>query len=246
MCQELDALRQHVSNRQLLVTVGSAAIMLIALTVFWNLFILPGHLPENYIGEYPRGTVQSKLQETDKDATEGAEVSQVEADIPKANQEETEKVGGASSKEGQNDDTLNSLPENPDLSLVVKPLEGELIKEFGFAFSPTLKDYRFHGAIDVAAREGTPVKCALAGVVESIAITTREGTGITVNHGGTLRSVYSHLGEVSVEKDARVEAGQVLGLLRQPGSLEAVEGCHLHFELIRDGDSVDPMQYLSY
>ncbi len=246
---------RQISRRQLAVTVGSAAIMLVALTVFWNFFILPGHLQGSY-GNNSKETLTTETREAVQEASSGEKVAPVEKQQnPEGNYSAPGALGDNSvrtdtrevaSPQGGTRDPLSSLPANPDLSLAKTSVEGELIKEFGFVFSPTLKDYRFHGAVDVAAAEGTAVKCVLAGVVDSIQSSTEEGVTITVNHGGGVKSVYSHLAQASVDKDIYIEAGQVLGSLGQPGNLETVEGCHLHFGLIRDGEPIDPLQYISF
>ena len=229
LSQDLAAVRAQVSRQQLTVTVASAAIMLTVLIVIWNLFILPGHLPEPSSKE-----IISKTEKAEPIPGTDTDTPTFEAKLQVHKQE----VRAAS--------VDNSLSDNPDLSLISKPIDSTLVKSFGFTFSPTFKDYRFHGGIDLAGEKGTAVKCVLKGVVESISASETEGYKVTVAHGGTWKSTYSHMDTVKVKKSMAVAAGSTLGLLGTPGSFEAAEGCHLHLEMLHKGEQINPLEYLDY
>lgn len=226
------AVRKQVSSRQLMVTTVSAALMLAALFAFWNYFILPEHFSLHNLNPI-------RAEKSKKPSEDVAVNASEEKDL------ETDEQPQADGK-----DSLTSvyadLPQQPDLSAGQTPLEGELVKNFGFSFSPTFNDYRFHHGVDLSASEGTAVKCFLDGVIESITTSQQEGSTITVNHGGNWQTRYSHLDEVSVQKDLTVNTGTVLGFLGSPGAAESAEGCHLHFEILHNSEKVNPFDFLDF
>lgn len=92
--------------------------------------------------------------------------------------------------------------------------------------------------IDIAAAAGTPVKAAAAGTVAAITKDTEQVPILVVRHEGGLLSVYANIDGISVQKGDTVSRGQTLAKVRagaQP---------HLHFELRKGYDSVDPVDYL--
>ncbi|HYU14702.1 MAG TPA: peptidoglycan DD-metalloendopeptidase family protein [Candidatus Acidoferrum sp.] len=121
------------------------------------------------------------------------------------------------------------------------PVEANRISS-GFGkvrFDPTTPTHtRTHKGIDMTAPAGTPVHAARGGEV------VRAGTSIggfgnlvVIDHGGGIRSFYGHLQSVGVKKGDRVEVGSPIGAV---GSTGRSTGPHLHFEVRRDGKSIDP------
>lgn len=133
-----------------------------------------------------------------------------------------------------------TTPEKPSW-----PLQGNVIGTFGWSFSPTYEDWRFHPGLDIAGKNDAAVAAFLSGKVIRVERSVEEGYRITIEHAGGLFSVYAHCGEVQVKPGQLVKAGQVIGRLGEPGFLEVKEGFHLHFEL-RDekGQAIDPETYL--
>ena len=95
-----------------------------------------------------------------------------------------------------------------------------------------------HEGIDIGARRGTPVRAAEAGKVIHAGRMGDYGRLVVVKHAGTYRSVYAHLGRISVRRGAFVERGDVLG---QVGSTGNATGPHLHFEIRRRETTRNPM-----
>lgn len=123
------------------------------------------------------------------------------------------------------------------------PLSGEpeVLQAYEFAFSPLYEDYRLHPGIDFAAAEGQAVLAAAPGKVVSVETDLEAGMAVVVDHGGGLMTRYAGLGQVQVRPEARVAQGTRLGTIRKP-----VDGAQpfLHFEVLEDGDPVDPSTYL--
>jgi beta-lactamase regulating signal transducer with metallopeptidase domain/biotin carboxyl carrier protein len=97
-----------------------------------------------------------------------------------------------------------------------------------------------HRGIDLSAASGTPVHSVADGTVVAAGALAenggRYGIGVIIEHGG-IRSLYAHLSQVKVHAGDRVQAGQ---LIAASGATGYATGPHLHLELLRDGQRVDP------
>lgn len=101
----------------------------------------------------------------------------------------------------------------------------------------------FHpGSVDMGIDLGTPVKAADRGKVITVEyLTTGYGIHVVIDHGGSLTSLYGHLSQIKVRTGEVVYRGQVIGI---SGSTGRSTGPHLHFEVRRNGNPVDPMTLL--
>ena len=96
---------------------------------------------------------------------------------------------------------------------------------------------RHHRGIDLGIC-GEPVRAAAAGMVIAARWERRGGNVVVVNHGGGFVSYYLHLKSRSVRPGDRVAAGSRIGIAGRTGT--ATTGCHLHFEVRRNGRAIDP------
>lgn len=108
-------------------------------------------------------------------------------------------------------------------------------------FDPYCPSHHVHTGVDLAAREGTPVRAAAGGVV-SIGFDPRGcGLYVVVAADSHVRELYCHLSVASVVGTQQVTTGQVIGAI---GSTGLSTGPHLHFEVQVDGRAVDPVTWL--
>lgn len=122
-----------------------------------------------------------------------------------------------------------------------RPISGAAITSvFGPRVHPIYGDVRSHTGIDFDGSSGTPIRAAAAGVVVSASTLGGYGNCTLVDHGGGLVTLYAHQSAMSVSAGERVVAGQVIGRV---GTTGASTGPHLHFEVRRQGDPVNPMPY---
>lgn len=123
------------------------------------------------------------------------------------------------------------------------PLTGELIAHYSPdqpVYSYTLKDWRTHCGIDVAAPEGTQVLNASEGVVETVATDDLLGNTVTVRHTDGKLSRYASLETVAVQEGQLLKLGDPVGTVGQTMLLECGETHHLHYELWENEKPVDP------
>ena len=104
-----------------------------------------------------------------------------------------------------------------------------------------------HKGVDFSAQAGDKVFAVEKGVVESIFTgDVLTGTEIVVKHEDGLKSVYRFVEQVEdLKVGDKVEKGQVLACVAQANGNEYKDGAHLHFEIIKDGVSIDPSAYLT-
>lgn len=130
----------------------------------------------------------------------------------------------------------------------IKPVEGEVIREFAkdkLVYSETLGEWITHNGIDIKAEKTTVVKASAEGKVSSIKNDPRYGLSIVITHNNGFQTVYANLLTAEfVTEGETVESGQTLGTVGTTASFEALDDSHLHFEMTKDGEYVDPNIYI--
>jgi murein DD-endopeptidase MepM/ murein hydrolase activator NlpD len=123
------------------------------------------------------------------------------------------------------------------------PVGGKISSNFGVRPDPWTGVKRFHKGIDVAAPVGTPVKAAAAGKVAFSGWADGYGKLVTIDHGDGTLTRYGHNGLNLVQVGDVVTAGQQIALV---GATGRATGPHLHFEVERNGETVDPAQIVDF
>jgi murein DD-endopeptidase MepM/ murein hydrolase activator NlpD len=125
--------------------------------------------------------------------------------------------------------------------LVRKPIaEGEMTSPFGMRYHPILHFARMHTGVDWAAPIGTPIFAAGNGVVIKAQWDSGYGRRVEIQHTNGYVTTYNHLAGFGrgIAEGARVTQGQTVGYLGDSG---LATGPHLHYEVIINGNFVDPM-----
>ena len=143
------------------------------------------------------------------------------------------------------DDTLVDFYDESGRStgkfLLRKPIaDGEMTSGFGMRFHPILHFARMHTGVDWAAPIGTPILAAGNGVVIKAGWDSGYGRRVEIQHANGYVTTYIHMSGFGrgVVEGVRVTQGQVVGYLGQTG---LATGPHLHYEVIINGNFVDPM-----
>lgn len=154
-------------------------------------------------------------------------------------------VGGGQTPDNENQDgeQTTTTPEG-----FVLPIQSAVTTNgFGFFYNQTLNNYYEHQGLDFSAQAGTAVVCVDDGVVESVyTADVLSGTEIIVNHGNGLKSVYRFVTQADgLKAGDKVSKGQTIAVVAEANGSEYKDGAHLHFEVMKDGKTVDPVTYLS-
>ena len=118
-----------------------------------------------------------------------------------------------------------------------RPVGGRVTSSFGVRHHPILGYSRMHQGIDFAAAMGQPVVAAASGTIVGAGWAGGYGRQVRIAHGGGLTSSYSHLSAMAVAAGGHVNAGQVIGYA---GSSGLSTGPHVHYEVRRNGQAIDP------
>lgn len=124
-----------------------------------------------------------------------------------------------------------------------KPVKGEVLAFFGMRIHPALKVPQQHNGIDFEAREGTEVYATGDGKIKFAGAKRRshQGNIIRIDHGSGLETLYAHLSDFAVKEGQKVKRGELIGYSGRPSN---GKGPHLHYEVIRRGKHVDPLDFL--
>lgn len=108
---------------------------------------------------------------------------------------------------------------------------------FGLRKHPIFRSVRHHSGVDIPAPIGSEIRTIATGVVTFAGETSALGRTITITHSDALVSRYAHCSEVLVPVGTWVQSGQVIAKVGMTGR---TTGPHLHFELRRNSEPLDP------
>lgn len=115
---------------------------------------------------------------------------------------------------------------------------------FGYRIHPITGVRKLHTGSDWGVPCGTPIRAAADGTVVSSGAAGGYGNRVVISHGkidgARVATTYNHNTSLKVRQGQKVKAGQVIS---NSGTTGASTGCHLHFEVLRDGTYVDPQPY---
>ena len=117
------------------------------------------------------------------------------------------------------------------------PVNGRITSSFGLRMHPLLGFMRMHKGMDIAAPYGAPIYAAIDGAVAFAGRNAGYGKFVKLVHGGGIASGYGHMSRIAVSPGSRVARGQVIGYV---GSTGMSTGPHLHWEVWRNGQAVNP------
>ena len=121
--------------------------------------------------------------------------------------------------------------------VLAQPVSGRMTSGYGMRRHPILGFTRMHAGIDFAAAYGSPIYAATDGVVAFAGRHGGHGNYVKLSHGGGLATGYAHMSRIAAYPGQRVRRGQVIGYV---GSSGLSTGPHLHYELYRNGHTVNP------
>ncbi|MCU6455196.1 M23 family metallopeptidase [Sphingomonas sp. A2-49] len=117
------------------------------------------------------------------------------------------------------------------------PVAGRITSSFGYRMHPLLGYLKMHKGLDIGAPYGSPIYAALDGVVQGAGRSGGYGNFVKLVHGGGLASGYGHMSRIAVARGEHVRQGQVIGYV---GSTGLSTGPHLHWEVWRNGQTINP------
>ncbi len=123
----------------------------------------------------------------------------------------------------------------------IEPLAIEVSSPFGNRIHPVYGDERFHYGIDISALSGAPIEAFSDGIVTISQYSDSYGYYIVVEHNESYSTLYAHCSELFAVVGQTVSMGEIIASV---GSTGISTGPHLHFELIENGERIDPAEFL--
>lgn len=139
---------------------------------------------------------------------------------------------------------LDLIPSLPVGHPVADLKPGMIRSGFGVRINPYHKGLYQHEGIDIVVARGTPVLATASGQVVNVKFSPIQagfGNYIEIDHGRGFMTRYAHLEDIQVRKGDRVTKGAAIATTGNSGGSVAP---HLHYEIIRSGRNVDPVQYM--
>lgn len=182
------------------------------------------------------GSMNGTTEASAKDAADAEnEPAEAAEDEPEADTEEAEMAGNVLNA-GYSSENVMSWP-----------VRGEVIMDYSMdktIYYPTLQEYKCNPSILIQSEEGTDVAAAFSGTVADVYHDAQLGTVLEMSLGNGYEAYYGQLENVDVAVGDTVRQGQIIGTVSTPTRFYSIEGSHLNFRVTRDGEPVDPLDYL--
>lgn len=126
----------------------------------------------------------------------------------------------------------------------ISPISSEypIVSTFGRRLHPVSNTMKFHKGVDMRAPIGTPVMATSDGeVIDVIVKESGYGKHIIIKHDESYKTLYAHLSKMDVSKGDIVKKGEKIG---EVGTSGASVSPHLHYEVIKEGEKVNPEAYI--
>jgi murein DD-endopeptidase MepM/ murein hydrolase activator NlpD len=190
-----------------------------------------------------------------------AETARLEAELEKIVQEELRKAREKAAREkaareqAARDKAKGGKPSKPVApsepdtgdsgGALSKPVAGPITSSYGMRKHPITGVYKLHDGTDFGVRCGTPVRAAASGKILQQYYNGAYGYRIILNNGVkrgvSVVTTYNHLSRFALSAGSRVKRGQVIGY---SGTTGYSTGCHLHFMVLSNGSTTNPMGWL--
>lgn len=126
----------------------------------------------------------------------------------------------------------------------IQPISGKDLQHepsgFGMRIHPIYKYAKFHAGMDFTAKPGTNIYSTGDGVVEKAEYNSGYGNHVVINHGYGYQTLYGHMEKMNVYAGKKVKRGELIGYVGNTG-LSA--GPHVHYEVHKNGEPVNPVHF---
>ena len=139
-----------------------------------------------------------------------------------------------------NESLLTAIP-------AIQPVSSSDLKRmasgYGYRIDPFTKKRTMHWGMDFSAKTGTPIYATGDGIIaRADARAVGFGNHVRINHGFGYVSIYAHMDKIVVRRGNRVKRGDLIGYVGNTGRSVAP---HLHYEIVKDGKKINPINFYS-
>ena len=171
------------------------------------------------------------------------ETDSTEDEVQSAEQDDGEIDNGASGEQATAGTDTSGVWFTEE-STLTWPASGAVIMGYSMdqtVFFQTLEQYKYNPAMIISGEVGESINASAAGIVTDIEET---GTTVTLDMGNGYSAVYGQLADVGLSIGDYINAGETIGTLKEPTKYYSVEGPNLYFQVLKDGEPVDPMNFM--
>jgi len=249
----------------------SISVLIIAITAFVVTFMIYSSYLDNSLdmAEFEGYSITELGKTNNQISSEasssiGKTVNEVEEELDKENssvnaekiaintsameKEDTNKVEGNNISSTQVISQEEKKEEKVEDPTFIKPVDGEITTHFAtdtLIYSNTLQEWVTHNGIDIKADKASVVKASAEGTVKSIKNDPRYGITVVIEHVNGYCSVYANLLTAEfVKEEEQVKQGQTIGTVGNTATFEIADDSHLHFEILKDNEYLDPNLYI--
>lgn len=195
-------------------------------------------LVKNYIDrEMKTVTISRSSVSTNSTVSFISKISELKAllnFLEEAGEKEDKLFAELTDKKEELEDYLNHLP-------TYWPTKGVIESEFGNRLHPIYRRYMKHTGVDIGVKKGNPVYAAASGTVIFAGKNGGYGYMVAIDHGNGLVTRYAHCSKILVKKWQKVNVGDKIA---EVGDTGTATGPHLHFEILVNGEHVDPVIFI--
>lgn len=216
------------------------------------------------VGAYTFNNYEKKMNaQLAKAEEETEELTKEKSEATTTNDIVLPEAGGNTSTEDDTADSQNSTQDEAaadtgtagnaaqvyfdENSLLTWPASGAVLINYSMdqtVYFSTLEQYKYNPALVIGGEVGEVIGASAAGVVSNIEQTAQTGTTVTLDMGNGYSAVYGQLKEVPLQIGDYVAAGETVGYMSEPTKYYSVEGPNLYFELLKDGEPANPMDFM--
>jgi len=190
-----------------------------------------------------RENEQESLQENEQVATQETTSQAVENEETEEPEEVAEPKQDVLVETNSETKPLAFSPEN----FILWPVDGNVILNYSMdqtVYFATLDQYKYNPAILISGELDAEVMAIERGIISSVEEDAKTGMTVTVEMGNGFEAIYGQLKNVRVKEGDYVKQGQIIGYLAEPTKYYSVEGCNLYLQMLKDGEPVNPLDYL--
>ena len=193
---------------------------------------------------------QNTSTEEDSEATTADDIVLPETENDTSDTEDTDAADSAEGT-GENEDmsTAGTLYDVwfTEESTLEWPASGAVLIGYSMdqtVYFSTLEQYKYNPALIINGEVGESIGASAPGIVTNIEQNAQTGVTVTMDMGNGYSAVYGQLKEIPLEVGDYVTTGEIVGYLSEPTKYYSVEGPNLYFEILKDGEPVNPMDFM--
>lgn len=194
-------------------------------------------------------TINEVEQDSENNKEEVNKIAVNTSNLIKENEEKQE-IENNENGQNQNVSTSTNIKKEEKLEdpTFIKPVDGIITKQYSkdtLIYSNTLQEWITHNGIDIEAPKTTLVKASSDGTIKKIKNDPRYGLTIVIEHNNGYESIYSNLLTAEFIKEGeKVKQGQTIATVGNSATFEISDNPHLHFEITKDSNYLDPEIYI--